>query len=255
MFVNIKNKQFFSLKQEFAFTLAEVLITLGIIGIVAAMTIPSLISDFKKKQAEAQIKQTYAIIVNALNAAKADYGSDMNSWYVEDDGDDRTSTNSFVETYLLPYLKTTKTCKQNSEASCQLDVGYRKNPNSATKSYYAVSGNGVNYGVFLANGAVLGVNTINSTAPSLDQMRTFIIFDINGQKPPNIMGLDAFQIELGGGFGGADKNLIWPYGYGLSFTRSNWINGSCNPSTGNGEQCFCIIFRDGFKIADDYSWQ
>lgn len=37
------------MKKVFAFTLAEVLITLGIIGIVAAMTIPTLINNYQKK--------------------------------------------------------------------------------------------------------------------------------------------------------------------------------------------------------------
>ena len=37
-------------KARFAFTLAEVLITLGIIGVVAAMTIPTLMTTFAKKR-------------------------------------------------------------------------------------------------------------------------------------------------------------------------------------------------------------
>ena len=45
--------------KKFAFTLAEVLITLGIIGVVAAMTMPSLIANYKKKQAVTQLKATY----------------------------------------------------------------------------------------------------------------------------------------------------------------------------------------------------
>ncbi len=44
--MNIKAK---NTKQTSAFTLAEVLITLAIIGIVAALTIPTLISNYQKK--------------------------------------------------------------------------------------------------------------------------------------------------------------------------------------------------------------
>ena len=48
------------------FTLAEVLITLGIIGIVAALTLPSLVSNYRKKVTAAKLKQTYSILSNAI---------------------------------------------------------------------------------------------------------------------------------------------------------------------------------------------
>ena len=41
-----------------AFTMAEVLITLGIIGIVAAMTLPSLVGNYQKKQTAMQLKKS-----------------------------------------------------------------------------------------------------------------------------------------------------------------------------------------------------
>ena len=43
------------------FTLAEVLITLGIIGVVAAMTIPTLMAKFEKQQYVTQLKETYTV--------------------------------------------------------------------------------------------------------------------------------------------------------------------------------------------------
>ena len=58
-----------SLKNRFGFTLAEVLITLGIIGVLAAMTIPNLISTYRKKQIEIQAKVTYSTIQQALRFA------------------------------------------------------------------------------------------------------------------------------------------------------------------------------------------
>lgn len=44
-----------------AFTLAEVLITLGIIGVVASMTMPSLISKYQERVFVERLKQTYSI--------------------------------------------------------------------------------------------------------------------------------------------------------------------------------------------------
>ena len=57
------------------FTLAEVLITLGIIGVVAAMTIPVLIGQYKEKVLETQYKKGVNIISTALQAIMAEEGT------------------------------------------------------------------------------------------------------------------------------------------------------------------------------------
>ena len=49
-----------------AFTLAEVLITLGIIGVVAAMTLPTLIQNNKNKEVEARLKKVYSVMNQAI---------------------------------------------------------------------------------------------------------------------------------------------------------------------------------------------
>ena len=65
------------------FTLAEVLITLGIIGIVAALTLPSVINKYKVKQLETAFKRSSSIITNALNFTAFELGynnfKDLNS--------------------------------------------------------------------------------------------------------------------------------------------------------------------------------
>lgn len=48
------------------FTLAEVLITLGIIGVVAALTIPTLVSKYKEKVLVSQVKQAHSQLINAI---------------------------------------------------------------------------------------------------------------------------------------------------------------------------------------------
>ena len=58
-------------KKKAAFTLAEVLITLGIIGIVAAMTLPTLIADYQKKVLETQYKKGVAVLSNGIQMIMA----------------------------------------------------------------------------------------------------------------------------------------------------------------------------------------
>lgn len=59
-------------KMKFGFTLAEVLITLGIIGIVAAMTIPTLIQNQQKRKMEAVLKEDYSIIQQVMKFTEYD---------------------------------------------------------------------------------------------------------------------------------------------------------------------------------------
>ncbi len=61
--------------KKVAFTLAEVLITLGIIGVVAAMTIPSLVQKYKEKQRVTQLKKAYSVLNQAFLMAVNDYGT------------------------------------------------------------------------------------------------------------------------------------------------------------------------------------
>ena len=87
-----------------AFTLAEVLITLGIIGVVAAMTMPSLMQNYKRQQATARIKKFVSVINQALISAENDLGP-REDWVIE--GDASTEGNSdyaynFLNTYIKP---------------------------------------------------------------------------------------------------------------------------------------------------------
>ena len=64
-----------SLKKQAAFTLAEVLITLGIIGVVAAMTMPALIQNYQKKQTAVRLERFYSIMSQAVLRWQQDEGT------------------------------------------------------------------------------------------------------------------------------------------------------------------------------------
>lgn len=67
------------MKKRFGFTLAEVLITLGIIGVVAAMTIPTLIQNTNSTKFSAQFKKTLATLNNAAEMAQAQYDASFST--------------------------------------------------------------------------------------------------------------------------------------------------------------------------------
>ena len=80
-----------------AFTLAEVLITLGIIGVVASMTLPSVIAKFKRQEAAARLKKFNSMMAQVLILSENDNGN-VNSW------DMSLVPEEFVKKYFAPYL-------------------------------------------------------------------------------------------------------------------------------------------------------
>ena len=93
----------FSNKQKRGFTLAEVLITLGIIGVVAAMTIPTLMSTFAKQRTETQLKAFYSRINQTIKMSIADNG-DPDGW-VEERAYSYDEQVEFLKQYIFPYMK------------------------------------------------------------------------------------------------------------------------------------------------------
>lgn len=241
-----------------AFTLAETLITLGIIGIVAALTLPNLIMQYQKDQTISQLKETYTILNNALENAKVEYGTDINDWPMKNDGTSATASTYFAKYYLLPYLKTINICGTNTSNECKHKVGYISNLTSATKNYYDLSGDSAKYAFTLANGALVSIK-FDGFSDTIRNCQVIVRFDINGIKPPNIIGKDAFEVELGGGSDG-DRNKFIPYGILWFTVRQKLFDVSqsdlnaCDKNSGMGWYCFGLIVQDGWKIADDYPW-
>lgn len=101
-----------------SFTLAEVLLTLGIIGVVSAITLPVLIQKHNHKVVETKLKKFYTSINQAILMAEVDYG-DKCDWYkdvstlgeVDEEGNIIEGTNEaqiWFNKYLAPYMVITK---------------------------------------------------------------------------------------------------------------------------------------------------
>ena len=162
-----------SLKKRAAFTLAEVLITLGIIGIVAALTMPALIANHQKKALESQFKKAYSMLKNAELRAVAAYGS-SEDWDYED-------ADVFMNTYYVPYLNVVpmKKVKDYSVKSLSgVDAG----------TWYMPAQEQMNNWLYLADGMLIRYFKNN---------QYFILtVDVNGSKAPNIYGKDIWDFEL-----------------------------------------------------------
>ena len=93
--------------RRFAFTLAEVLVTLGIIGVVSAMTIPSLTQSWQKQAYVAQLKKVYSQLAQAAALAIQEEQADTldESKYIGSEG---------AKNFLRTYFKVVNDCGNNS---------------------------------------------------------------------------------------------------------------------------------------------
>ncbi len=164
----------FSLKSA-AFTLAEVLVTLGIIGVVSAMTVPTLMQNYQRQSYVTQLHKVY----NELSQALLRYQTDKNAINFKEAG--LSGSEAYTE-FQKNYFKVVQDC------------GTTQTPCFAS-SYKKMSGSSTNfkckYGCMsLASGAAIG-GYGNGTNGVYE-----IVVDVNGQKGPNIFGRDAFTMYI-----------------------------------------------------------
>lgn len=225
-----------------AFTLAEVLITLGVIGIVAAMTIPTIAAKIDHVQKISLLKKSHSAISQAFKLSSNDYG-DYASW------DKTLPVQDFLMRYISPYMKITLLCP--SATKC----GYTKND-----PWTRYSGNnsytGFNYmgrvPFFSVDGILYSISLNGSTtAPDpyvqydYDYIgKNAIFIDVNGSSLPNRFGNDVFVLVRN------KDDSIMPLGYNLS---NDQINNDCRKQ---GQCLYCAekLRRNGWKSTNDYPW-
>lgn len=215
--------------RKFGFTLAETLITLSIIGVVAALTIPNIIKNYQKHKTINRLKATYSTLNKALEMAKNDYGLDMNQWETSVSNDEKERADFFAEHYLIPYLKVVKDCKnENKQGVCNFWVDAR--------------------GLLLANGTRIFEYSSKGDG-TLAGTRVDIVIDTEPFKK-RINGKNSFLVELGGGWNntGLNRNKFWPYSYSTMISRDT-IKGHIE--NGNPGCCFALIFYDNWQILND----
>ena len=172
-----------------AFTLAEVLITLGIIGVVAAITIPELIQSNKAARLHAAFKESYSIVQQAFKLMEADD--------VSTDPDDYP-TGTFYKTF-MNYLKGTIDCGASSSSGVKKTAPcYYASSSNSTDAYTSLDGNKtVAYNWFDDGQIALnnGMLILFENYTTVDQL--WVHVDLNGyNNPPNRWGYDLFTFEF-----------------------------------------------------------
>ena len=163
-----------------AFTLAETLIVMGIIGVVAALTLPNLNNSTGDKEKVVKLQKVYSNLNDAFGRAVAVYGP-VDTWHVNDTKDIPTYTARFGSR-LMDFLKVTKNCSNNANENCFYNSYYKLTTGSNnlkldnnTNYYKFILQDGISvalyryldcYNGYLNNDCVLGWSYVDIDGPN-----------------------------------------------------------------------------------------
>lgn len=214
-------------KKIFAFTLAEVLITLSIIGLVAEMTIPVLYSSYRKQRIAIQLKKIYVQGNLALQQLALEGGcpGDLNCAFKS------IKSTTDLGTSMQKYYKIQKNCALTGRCG------------------YAPSA----YAYTLADGTTIGVRYGYTGAPPqnkgpnhMKELFGWFFVDLNGPKGPDKYGENLFLFWITNGKG----PFLYPAGGREDRTASSpqyWTNGYCS-ATYKTWCCTGRVVEEGWQV-------
>ena len=176
------------------FTLAEVLITLGIIGVVAALTIPTTITKFQQKTFSTAFKKEYSTLNNAINEIvfETDY---TECYHLYQNGGYTSIATDCAPLKKNLINKLNLTSKNNNMAyltriAAVRDNGVSPNFNVAYESWLHRMSSYI-----LKDGSIL-MFCYNEIPSECSYANVAFIIDTNGDKSPNRWGYDVFWLTL-----------------------------------------------------------
>ncbi len=221
------------------FTLAEVLITLGIIGVVAALTIPTLVANYQKKVWVTQLKKDVSLLQNSYRKVMADEGVD-----------------SIFDTSVAYKI-------QSSDNNASFDFGYYPDKYAAYFGYTLSPASSLKNSLLnqlqddiliLPNGSCFYLQKAGGGSEEYLHLATII--DVNCDKGPNVAGRDTFAVLLDG-----DAKLNF-YGYGSFEDPDGWRQACTSENIDNygkgqldlpttqmlATMCAGLIISDGWEM-------
>ena len=232
----MKNRvKLFKKSGKTAFTLAEVLITLGVIGVVSAITMPTLIKNYKNHVVETRLKKFYSVFNQAIQRSIADNGEMQNWEYFSDTGNNMSAQdikNKFNQ-YLKPYINIVSEKDMTSENGERSFVVYYLSDGSA----FAYNSNQIRDIIFIPKNPDKVIKNYDDSTTNGSSHFSFVFMPVS-QSPSWIYHYNK----------GLEPNM-----YAWDGTKESLYSGqdmSCIGDTAN--YCTALIQNNGWKIPKDY---
>ena len=259
------------------FTLMEVLITLGIVGAVSALTIPALVASTRNKANAAKLSSAVLNVENAFTNAitqeNADNLYDTNMWAENRINATEGDKDMFVAR-LEQYLKLSGYEKSDNDfygttPTCAMSAGGSTNKDACSSSGQRFGGSGQMFTLKTIDGAAVHIRTYRHTKNEIATEKDAaisegcsyytnaadIVIDVNGKDAPNTFGRDIFWFEVG------ENGTLYPNGSKdvarVESQQGRWDENSvaaCNNASKGSEEglrgigCAGRVVADGYKI-------
>ena len=219
-----------SLNKKQGFTLAEILITLTVIGVVAALTIPTLLQNTNQAELKAALKRDFADLSQATLSIKNDLGGSLvNAFPGANSMGSEALKNAFKAK--LSYIKECSGTPEFGGSGTGLSAEGCWHVTNAWQNLNGIKRIGEDHpGLILNNGTLVnfGIYESNCSLSNGDfKACGDITFDVNGFKPPNTIGKDIFAVSLTG-------DGIIPFGARGYFDVNDTTNGCLSTARGWG---------------------
>ena len=206
------------------FTLGEILLAVLIVGIVAVLTLPSLIKDTTQKARMSLLKSTIGNISNAVQAV-----------LVKERTNDVTDTDVYKDPQ--EFLKTFDA----AEAGTPFAASYKRLSDSQNAAGVLIPSNsGQNQAAYLLKSGV-GLGIVNDS----DQSISYVVIDLTGKDKPNIVGVDYFLLKIDWY---DDESKYVRSGDVTAFKDENETKEGLKTSCkgGNGADCYRLVELSGY---------
>ena len=221
-----------SLVKAIAFTLAETLVVMGIIGVVAALTIPNLNQSTGDREKVTKLKKVYANLTDAFGRATAVYGP-IDEWFIN--LPEGVTTHQRLADRMTEFMKISKSCGTEG-LGCFPDDDYKTLDDDTDETpmnwdpepmYLLADGTAIDFYIYDKN--------CSSSIGQLQNLCGILYVDIDGVKGPNTSGKDYFSFRVA-------KSGIYPYGAQITLINSANYGKSCFKS---GSDCAGWIIEMG----------
>ena len=221
-----------------AFTLAEVLITLGIIGVVASLTMPSLIQSNRRQVVEVRLQKFYSTINQAITMSEADNGNKAD-WVSAD-------TDDFFNTYLKKYLSYIKYDNKRVGTGNDYRLLYLSDGSAFLFDIYGTWDSAGNQTSKTNGGHFIFCPNSKDCIDGVDYGKWGKKQFVFAFWPNDSAGCFLYHINKG-----VESYLnAWDGDEESLYTQSNY---GCNPEARNF-YCTAIIQHNGWKIPKDYPY-
>lgn len=226
-----------------AFSLAELIIVLGLVGMIANLTLPSLIRDAKETSMVSQVKKAYSVLSRACTMAINESGAPQ-GWGIT------AGASAPMLTTITPYLNVVKDCTDGSTGCWPTGIAYRYLSNAefgiideAGYPSIKLTDGSIIYGY---GDAATCTNPVGTSAALQSECGRYAV-DVNGQRGPNQWGHDLVQFYL-------TRLGIIPLGTETDNSIYRFDNNCKNSTTQEGRGCTAWILynenMDYLRCAD-----